>query len=44
MKWLIQNAKQRAVFAVKNPRYALGAMLRELILADERFLGKITGA
>ena len=30
MKWLIQNAKQRAAFAVKNPRYALGAMLREL--------------
>ena len=44
MKWLLQNTKQRAAFALKNPRFALGAMLRELTLADERFLGKITGA
>jgi len=44
MKWLLQNARQRATFAMKNPRYALGAMLRELTLADEKFLAKITGA
>ena len=44
MKWLLQNAKQRARFALKNPRYALGAMLRELTLADEKFLSKITGS
>lgn len=44
MKWLLQNAKQRAAFALKNPRYALGAMLRELSLADEKFLAQITGA
>jgi hypothetical protein len=31
-------------FAAKNPKYVLGAMLRELTLADERFLAKITGA
>jgi predicted O-methyltransferase YrrM len=44
MKWLMQNAKQRMAFAAKNPKYVLGAMLRELTLADERFLAKITGA
>ena len=22
MKWLLQNARQRATFAMKNPRYA----------------------
>jgi hypothetical protein len=44
MKWLMQNAKQRAAFAMKNPRYALGAMLRELTLSDEKFLARITGA
>lgn len=44
MKWLLQNAKQRAAFALKNPRYALGAMLRELMLEDEKFLAQITGA
>jgi len=44
MKWLFANAKQRAAFALKNPGYSLGTMLRELTLADERFLAKITGA
>ena len=44
MNWLLQNAKQRAAFALTNPRYALGAMLRELTLADEKFLAKITWA
>jgi hypothetical protein len=44
MKWLMQNAKQRMAFAAKNPKYALCSILRELTLADERFLAKITGA
>jgi hypothetical protein len=45
MKWLLQN-HQRAcgICCKKNPRYALGAILRELTLADEKFLAKITGA
>ena len=44
MKWLLQNVRSRAGFAVKNPRYALGALLRELTHADEQFLAGITGA
>lgn len=44
MKWLLQNVRQRAAFAIKNPRYALSSMYRELTLADERFLGHITAA
>jgi predicted O-methyltransferase YrrM len=42
MRWLRQNIRQRVVFALKNPRYALTAMIRELTLADERFLAQIT--
>jgi len=37
------EATPRSV-AAKNPRYALGAVLRELTLAGERFLAKIMGA
>jgi len=44
MKWLLQNIRHRAAFAVKNPRYALTAMIRELSLADERFLAQITAS
>jgi hypothetical protein len=44
MKWLLANTKQRAAFALKNPRYALLSMLRELTLADERFLAATTRA
>jgi predicted O-methyltransferase YrrM len=44
MKWLLQNIRHRAAFAVKNPRYALTAMIRELTLADERFLAQITAS
>lgn len=44
MKWLLQNIRQRAAFAVKNPRYVVTAMIRELTLADERFLARITAA
>ena len=44
MKWLLQNVRRRAKFAIKNPRYAFGAMVRELTFADEKFLSAITGA
>ena len=44
MKWLLQNVRRRAKFAIKNPRYALSAMVRELTFADEKFLSAITGA
>jgi predicted O-methyltransferase YrrM len=43
MKWLFQNARRRAGFALQNPRYAMGALIRELTFADERFLSRITG-
>jgi predicted O-methyltransferase YrrM len=43
MKWFLQNARHRANFALKNPRYALGVALREISLADEKFLARITG-
>jgi hypothetical protein len=42
MKWLLQNLRRRTKFAIKNPRYALGAILRELKSADEEFLAHIT--
>jgi hypothetical protein len=44
MKWLLQNVRRRALFALKNPHYALSSMYRELTLVDERFLGRITAA
>jgi predicted O-methyltransferase YrrM len=44
MKWLLQNVRRRAVFALKNPRYATRAILRELTFADEKFLSHITGS
>jgi predicted O-methyltransferase YrrM len=43
MKWLLQNVRRRAAFALKNPRYAASAMVRELTLADEKFIAQITG-
>jgi predicted O-methyltransferase YrrM len=43
MKWLLQNIRRRAAFALKNPRYTTNAILRELIHADEKFLGHVTG-
>ena len=42
MKWLLQNFRRRAEFAIRNPSYALSAFARELTLADERFLARIT--
>jgi predicted benzoate:H+ symporter BenE len=44
MKWLLQNVRRRAAFALRNPRYATHAILRELIQADEKFIAQITGA
>src|ERR1700730_10020165 len=43
MKWLLQNFGERMRFTLRNPRYALGSLYRELTLADERFLSTITG-
>ena len=43
MKWLLRNLHRRASFALRNPRYALLSLLREVSLADERFLASITG-
>ena len=44
MKWLLQNVRRRVVFAIKNPRYALNAMVREFTFADERFLARLSGS
>jgi hypothetical protein len=44
MKWLLQDVRRRARFAIKNPRYALSAMIGELTLADEKFLARITAS
>ena len=38
MKWLLQNFGERVRFTLRNPRYALGSLYRELTLADERSL------
>jgi predicted O-methyltransferase YrrM len=44
VKWLLRNVRRRAAFALKNPRYATAAIVGELTLADEKFIGHITGA
>lgn len=44
MKWLLQDMRRRAAFAIKNPRYTLNAMVREFTLADERLLARLTGS
>jgi Methyltransferase domain len=43
VKWILQNLRQRANFALANPRYTIGALLRELSSADEKFIGHVTG-
>ena len=43
MRWLLQNFQHRVNFALRNPRYSLRSLYRELISADERFLTSITG-
>jgi predicted O-methyltransferase YrrM len=44
MKWLFQNVGKRAAIAFKNPRYAAGSIVRELMRSDETFISRITGA
>ena len=44
MKWLLENVRGRIGFAIENPSYALNAMVRELTLADEKFLARLTGS
>ena len=44
MKWLLQNVRRRAWFAVKNPRYALNAINREFTSADERCAVRVSGS
>ncbi|HLZ93300.1 MAG TPA: class I SAM-dependent methyltransferase [Candidatus Acidoferrum sp.] len=43
MKWILQNARERFAFALKNPRYSASSLLREVTQADEKFIAKITG-
>ena len=43
MSWLLQNFGKRVRFALENPLYTLSSLFDELTLADERFLGSITG-
>jgi predicted O-methyltransferase YrrM len=43
MNWLFQNFHQRVRYALRNPRYALRSLYREVTSADERFLASITG-
>ena len=44
MKWYLLNFARRLRFGLRNPLYALKAAMRELTLADERFLASATGA
>lgn len=43
MKWMLKNFRRRARFALRNPGYTFGALLREASFADERFLAGICG-
>jgi len=43
MKWLLQNFRARAAFALRNPGYTLKSLGRELAMKDEKFLCQITG-
>jgi len=42
MKWLFQNVGKRAAFALRNPRYAAGSIIREFTRSDESFIARIT--
>jgi hypothetical protein len=44
MKWLLENVRRRARFAIKNPGYAFKAMVGELTFSDEEFLAGITAS
>lgn len=43
MRWLVQNLRRRFRFALQNPRYVMASLIKEITLADERFLSSITG-
>lgn len=42
-KWWAMNLKNRSLFALKHPKYTLGAIARDLFSLDERFIAGITG-
>ena len=42
MKWLLQNVRRRAAFALRNPGYAVNAIVDELAQSDEKFIGHVT--
>lgn len=44
MKWYLLNLARRLRFGLRNPLYGLKTAVRELTLADERFLASATGA
>jgi hypothetical protein len=44
MGWHLFNLRQRFHVALRNPGYALEAVLRDVIWADERFLARVTGS
>jgi predicted O-methyltransferase YrrM len=41
--WWSANLKNRSLFALRNPRYTIKSVVRDLFAADERFLARITG-
>ena len=43
MKWLFQNVRQRAAFALRNPTYAANSLINELTRFDEKFIARMTG-
>ena len=43
MKWLMQNLRNRSIFALRNPLYAARAIMGEITRADETFIAQITG-
>lgn len=43
MKWYLQNTSRRLRFVISHPRYSLVTAAREVMMADERFLGTLAG-
>ena len=42
-KWWARNLASRSLFALKHPNYTLGAIARDLLALDERFIARLTG-
>lgn len=42
-KWWAMNLANRSLFALKHPKYTLGAIARDLLGLDERFIAGVTG-